>query len=175
MTVSERPPQEREGSLKDRLHAPGNKRILALDGGGVRGALTLQFLARIEAELRVRAGTGDHFRLSDYFDPIAGTSTGAIIATCLALGQSVAEIADRYRTLARKVFRRPFWRLGILGPKFSAKHLRQELASAFPPRGRLGVYSSRVVCSSWQSGLTRRVPGPSTTTRSGSTTNTNAT
>ncbi len=42
--------------LLDRLAAPGPKRILALDGGGMRGIVTLGFLARIEAVLRERHG-----------------------------------------------------------------------------------------------------------------------
>lgn len=47
--------------LLDRLAAPGPKRILALDGGGMRGIITLGFLARIEAVLRERHG---RFRMS---------------------------------------------------------------------------------------------------------------
>src|SRR5262245_45299303 len=49
------------------------KRILALDGGGLRGILTLGILQRIEDILRERHGAGDDFRLSHYFDLIAGT------------------------------------------------------------------------------------------------------
>lgn len=45
-------------SLLDHLVAPGAKRILALDGGGIRGAITLGFLARIEALLRERHDRG---------------------------------------------------------------------------------------------------------------------
>jgi predicted acylesterase/phospholipase RssA len=73
-------------SLNDHLFGPGPTRILALDGGGVRGALTLSYLERMETLLRERAGGGDDVRLCDYFDLIGGTSTGSIIATGLALG-----------------------------------------------------------------------------------------
>ena len=66
--------------LIDRLTAPGPKRMLALDGGGIRGALTLGFLERMEGILRRRHLKPD-LRLSDYFDLIGGTSTGAIIDT----------------------------------------------------------------------------------------------
>ena len=55
------------------------KRILALDGGGIRGLLTAGLLQRIEDLLRARAGGDPAFRLSDYFDLIGGTSTGSII------------------------------------------------------------------------------------------------
>src|SRR5512147_477230 len=64
----------------------GAKRVLALDGGGVKGILTLGMLKVLEDELRRRAGDAAGFRLSDYYDLIGGTSTGAIIASALALG-----------------------------------------------------------------------------------------
>ncbi|MGH8189781.1 MAG: patatin-like phospholipase family protein [Steroidobacteraceae bacterium] len=60
------------------------KRILALDGGGLRGILSLGLLQKIEDTLRERHGSGDDFRLCHYFDLIAGTSTGAIIAATLS-------------------------------------------------------------------------------------------
>src|SRR5436190_5062000 len=43
------------------------KRILALDGGGIRGILTLEYLSAIESMLRKRSGRDD-FLLCDYFD-----------------------------------------------------------------------------------------------------------
>lgn len=55
------------------------KRILALDGGGLRGILTLGILQKIEDLLRERHRGGDDFRLDHYFDLIAGTSTRSII------------------------------------------------------------------------------------------------
>ena len=42
--------------LLERLCAPGPKRILSLDGGGIRGALTLGYLERIEGILQKRHG-----------------------------------------------------------------------------------------------------------------------
>ena len=51
----------------------GPKRILALDGGGLRGILTLSYLAEIESLLRQRHGGSNDFRLAHYFDLIAGT------------------------------------------------------------------------------------------------------
>jgi len=85
------------------------KRILTLDGGGVRGILTLQYLAKIEAILRERYNA-PKFRLCHYFDLIAGTSTGAILASSLALGMSVSEIQATYNNLARQVFKFEPWR-----------------------------------------------------------------
>ena len=54
-------------SLSKRLHSPGPKRILALDGGGIRGLVTLGLLARVEKILRERLNRAD-LVLSDYFD-----------------------------------------------------------------------------------------------------------
>jgi uncharacterized protein len=101
------------------LFSPGPKRILALDGGGVRGILTLAILERMESLLRERSSTPGSFRLCDYFDLIGGTSTGSIIASGLALGVSAQELLALYRNLSSRVFRRPFWSLGIFGPRFS--------------------------------------------------------
>jgi uncharacterized protein len=61
-------------ALRERLIAPGPKRILALDGGGIRGVVTLGFLARIEALLRDRFGRPD-MALADYFDLAAAAQT----------------------------------------------------------------------------------------------------
>jgi hypothetical protein len=88
----------------DRQWADGPKKLLALDGGGIRGALGLGILEQIQSQLRAWSGRDD-LVLSDYFDYIGGTSTGAIIATALSLGLPVDEITDRYRSLGRKVFR----------------------------------------------------------------------
>lgn len=83
-------------TAKDKIANPGPKKILALDGGGIRGMLSVEVLARIEALLRERLGRGEDFVLADYFDFVAGTSTGAIIAACIALGMKVADIRDFY-------------------------------------------------------------------------------
>src|SRR6516225_3426034 len=80
------------------LFGPGPKRLLALDGGGVRGAVTVAFLERIEQLLREHHGR--EIRLGDYFDLVGGTSTGAIIAGALALGYRTAQVRDFYMRLA---------------------------------------------------------------------------
>ena len=103
----------------------GRHRILALDGGGVRGALTAGLLETVEAHLKAKSADPESFRLSDHFDLIAGTSTGAIIATALALGYSAKEVAELYRTLAPRVF--TGWRLNPLRARFDARRLRRVL------------------------------------------------
>jgi uncharacterized protein len=71
---------------------PRQRWLLALDGGGIRGLVTLGILEKLEADLRTASGVGTSFRLSDYFDFIGGTSTGAILAAGLAIGKTVEEL-----------------------------------------------------------------------------------
>jgi patatin-like phospholipase/acyl hydrolase len=73
-------------------------RILSLDGGGIRGAFIAGFLADIEHRLDCR--------IADYFDLIAGTSTGAIIAVALALHEPAEKIERFYRDGGPRIFQR---------------------------------------------------------------------
>lgn len=91
--------------LLGRLTGPGPKRILALDGGGIRGVITLGLLERLESVLRNLHGDPE-LRLADYFDLIGGTSTGAIIAAGLAVGMTTSEVGIAYRELGASVFSR---------------------------------------------------------------------
>jgi uncharacterized protein len=70
-------------------------RLLTLDGGGIRGLITIEVLAEMERVLRQRHGRSD-LVLADFFDYVAGTSTGAIIATCISLGMPVDRIREFY-------------------------------------------------------------------------------
>src|ERR1019366_3614343 len=98
-------------ALLDRLNSPGPKKILSLDGGGIRGALTLGYLKKLEDTLKAKFPHRHDFRMSDYFDLIGGTSTGAIIAAALAVGKTVDEIIDLYMDLGGKIFgeKRTWW------------------------------------------------------------------
>ena len=119
--------------LRERFRKPGPKRILALDGGGVRGLLTIGMLARPEEHLRQRSGN-PNYRLCEYFDLIGGTSTGSIIATGLALGMSVAEISALYKP-DLKVFKRfPFQGVGVFAPMFLSAPLANALKEQFAGR-----------------------------------------
>ena len=111
----------------------GPKRILSLDGGGLRGVMTVQVLRSIETLLRQRFDDPD-MRLADYFDLIAGTSTGAIIAAGLSLGMTVDEIEGHYLELGTKVFKRNFWRIGYVQDKFDAEAVAKALQTVFGPR-----------------------------------------
>lgn len=113
-------------SLEERLCGPApSRRILALDGGGVRGLITLGVLAHVEQELERRSGRRD-FTLSQYFDLIGGTSTGSIIATGLALGMRVAQLTAIYKMLIPKIFADPR-ASGILRSRFASKPLADAL------------------------------------------------
>ena len=109
------------------------KRLLALDGGGIRGIFTLEVLARIEALLRARTGRPD-LVLADYFDYIAGTSTGGIIATCLSWGLSVATIEDLYIHRSMEMFRPEAW-YKRWRSKFAAEAMTRMLTTVFSEDG----------------------------------------
>lgn len=112
--------------LEKRFARGGRKRILALDGGGVRGLITLGVLESIERELADRAGRPD-FVLSDYFDLIAGTSTGSIIAVGLAMGMKVDELVRLYLKYSPSIFPKTR-RKGLLVNKYDAAPLEKLLA-----------------------------------------------
>ena len=78
------------------------KRILSIDGGGIRGIIPLCVLAKLEAQLK--AQRGESVALRDVFGFVAGTSTGAIIAAGIAAGIPAAEMLDLYLTRVGEVF-----------------------------------------------------------------------
>ena len=94
---SSRPP-----SLKERLETQLPKRILSMDGAGVRTGIIFGFLERIEQLLQIRYGSAD-IRLSDYFDLIGGTGPAALVATELACGKQVSEIKPLFRRGVRAI------------------------------------------------------------------------
>jgi len=90
-------------SVADKLAKNGPRKLLALDGGGIRGLVTIEVLAEIERLLREEAGD-EALVLADSFDYIGGTSTGAIIAACLSLGMTVDKIRTFYLENAALMF-----------------------------------------------------------------------
>ncbi len=114
------------------LFGPGSKRLLALDGGGVRGAITVAFLGRIETLLSQRQQR--KVRLGDHFDFVGGTSTGAIIAGALALGYRTDQVKDFYVRLAPHAFKREYFRIPILQARFDARGLRREIEAIIGDR-----------------------------------------
>jgi patatin-like phospholipase/acyl hydrolase len=113
------------------------KRILALDGGGIRGVFSLEILLRIQMLLR------DHYQapemlLADHFDLFAGTSTGAIIATCLCWGMTVEQILDLYLKYGTTMFTPVPWfkpYKKYLVSRYDAKPLSEFLQRIFSEDG----------------------------------------
>jgi len=107
--------------------------VLALDGGGIRGAYSASVLAALES--------ATHKRCQDYFDLIVGTSTGGIIAIGLGLGLSAAQIRDFYLQKGSVIF--PSTGLSsnllltirqVLKPRRSTDTLRDSLKDVFQDR-----------------------------------------
>ena len=117
-------------SYRDRTDAGGPKKLLAIDGGGIRGVLALEFLGEIEAQLRSAHAGADSFVLADYFDYIAGTSTGAIIAAGLACRMSVDDLRRLYEDHGKLMFDRAFitrW----YKQRYNSESLAQKLRETF--------------------------------------------
>ncbi|MEH2501066.1 hypothetical protein V1294_007545 [Bradyrhizobium sp. AZCC 1678] len=109
------------------------RRLLALDGGGIRGVMSLEILRKIEQDLATATGKGASFRLGDFFDYIGGTSTGAIIAAGLAMGKSVQELIDFYIEAGPLMFEKTSL-IGRLRSFYQADPLREKLNDVFGER-----------------------------------------
>jgi len=126
--------------LIPRITAKGPKKILALDGGGIRGMITIEVLAEIESQLRQQLKRGSEFRLAHFFDFVAGTSTGAIIAACVSSGMSVLEIRDFYESSGQEMFDKVF-RLNLFKrfrTKYEDASLAKKLQAVFAKETTLG-------------------------------------
>ena len=118
------------------------RRILTIDGGGIKGVFPAAFLAALEDELGGPIG--------EYFDLIAGTSTGGIIALGLGLGMTAKELLQLYRDTGGKIFqrRRVGARLiGLFRAKYTNAALRHTLVAAFGER-YLGESRTRLLIPS---------------------------
>ena len=81
-------------------------RLLSIDGGGLKGLIPAEALIAIETQLDTL--TGRSLPLSDRFDLIGGTSTGAILAVGLSLGLKAAELRDFYLKFGKQIFTKVF-------------------------------------------------------------------
>lgn len=118
-------------------------RILALDGGGIKGVFAAAFLAEVERM------TGK--RVADHFDLITGTSTGGIIAIGLGLGLTASEILSFYLKYGPAIFpsvgvhvRSWLWLRWLLCGKHDPAPLRAALLEVFGER-KLGDSKTRLV------------------------------
>lgn len=115
-------------TLEQRLSKGGQKKMLALDGGGIRGVLTLGILEAIEKLVGP---------LGEYFDYIGGTSTGAIIAAGLAKGMRVSELLDFYKKVGPTMFE-PRFLLRRYKSLYTSDPLKDQLQQVFGADTRLG-------------------------------------
>ena len=131
---------------------PPRRRLLCIDGGGILGTFPAAFLAGLEQHLPKPIGR--------YFDLIAGTSTGGIIALGLAMGLRATELLDLYEKRGPEIFgqsRRPFadfvlrkLRLGrwLVVHKYDAASLHTVLAEVLADR-RIGDAKTRLLIPAW--------------------------
>jgi patatin-like phospholipase/acyl hydrolase len=101
-------------------------RILALDGGGIRGIFTASYLATVEDLLPGR--------ICDYFDLIVGTSTGGIIGLAIAFGIPARRVLDLYLERGPRIFGRGRTLGMLLRPKYHNALLARSLRDIFGER-----------------------------------------
>lgn len=114
--------------------------ILALDGGGTRGIYTAQLLAKIEQAFETPIKT--------YFDLIAGTSTGAIIAGAAVSDIPMTEIVELFETETPYIFRRRWYRSPLFLSKYPNQKLAQIIAKHIPATSLSEIETPLMITSS---------------------------
>ncbi len=129
------------------MSQPGSKfRILSIDGGGIKGVFPAALLAELQKSLSEP--------ISNYFDLIAGTSTGALVAIGLGLGTDVADIVAFYEVCGPRIFhpkhrsRLTQWFRNKFDDRYSSGPLRSALEEAFGER-KLGHSRNRLLIPSF--------------------------
>lgn len=102
------------------------KRILAIDGGGMRAVLTAQMLKRVESIIREKTGNPDAV-LRDHFHLVGGTSTGSMVSALIALGHSAAEIEELYLKVGNQVFQKQPFRFGVFRSRYTVEAIEGAL------------------------------------------------
>ncbi|CAA2977793.1 patatin 2 [Olea europaea subsp. europaea] len=112
--------------------------ILSIDGGGIRGIIPATILEYLESQLQVL--DGEDARLADYFDVIAGTSTGGLVTAMLTAPNkdnrplfSAKDIKPFYLEHSSRIFPQKNGLLGlfekllksIVGPKYDGEYLHK--------------------------------------------------
>ncbi len=110
-------------------------RILALDGGGIRGALTVNLLARLKNK---------YPPLICNTDLLAGTSTGGFIALGLADQQPIKRLLDLYTVKNLQSVFNPDY-INLIRPRYDRAGLKTVLQTVFPPQKKLQQLSKQVV------------------------------
>jgi len=113
------------------------RRILSLDGGGIRGLVSCIWLSGVEDMLAAQGKPG----LLKHFDLLAGSSTGAIVACGLGIGLAPQAMAELYKVRRHEIFPGMAGRLwsragrlfsaGASAPRYDAKGLENVLREVF--------------------------------------------
>jgi patatin-like phospholipase/acyl hydrolase len=132
------------------------RRILAIDGGGIRGIIA----ARILVEIEKLAGKS----LAETFDIIAGTSTGGIIACGLGTKMPAQALLDLYVKRGEDIFSRKLWHEiktlgGLAGPKYDAAPLESILKDTLGDKS-LSDCATRILVPSYAIELPPPERGP---------------
>ncbi|MFP4219462.1 MAG: patatin-like phospholipase family protein [Phormidium sp.] len=114
--------------LLERQQLTRPKRILSIDGGGIRGIIAAKVLLKIE-KILCRPETPWNC-LADYFDFMGGTSTGSILAAALARGMKVQDVLSLYLDYGREIFTKN-WFLQQFWSKYSSQPLEKKLKEIF--------------------------------------------
>ena len=146
-------------TITERIQSTGPKKILTLDGGGIRGMIAVEVLGAIESLLREKLKKGPDFVLADYFDFVAGTSTGAIIATCISLGMKVDTIRDFYVNSGPDMFDKASL-LKRFRYKFEDDKLAEKMQGIFGKDTKLGSEKLRTVLMMVMRNATTDSPWP---------------
>ena len=138
--------------IKESQSHSAQRRILCIDGGGILGTFPAAFLAGLEQHLPKPIG--------EYFDLIAGTSTGGIIAIGLAMGLRAQELLDLYEDRGPTIFGQDSGKVRncirgklrfarrLFVNKYSAERLQIELKAVLGEK-RIGDASARLLVPAW--------------------------
>lgn len=107
-------------------------RVLALDGGGIRGLYTSTVLHELAAFFAKRRGDADS-DVGKRFDLITGTSTGGILACGLAAGVAPQRISDLYKKEGPKIFGNAMPTQGFLAKASYGKRAANQAANKAEP------------------------------------------
>ncbi len=99
------------------------KRVLSLDGGGIKMIFQLTILAALERELKQP--------LFRYFDHIIGTSSGAILASAIATGINLNELLEALPRYSKDIFNNKYLLLNLFRGKHALSGLKYVLQTLF--------------------------------------------
>ncbi|MEH6636562.1 MAG: CBASS cGAMP-activated phospholipase [Halioglobus sp.] len=121
-------------------------RVLSLDGGGLRGLITVRMLEQLADDPAIAGWL-------DKVDLIAGTSSGGIIALGIAAGKPLSELAALYHSKGQEIFDDSIWDdikdMGkIIGADYSSKVLKRELKEIFGTT-KLGSLQKKVAITAF--------------------------